>query len=205
MRNSNKVYDVKVGEIKQAAATLYQAFFNDPFMHWSFLSKNNYIKYGFSIIETWVKYSVLYGKAFRTENFESIVLYRKPRSITHPYNSSYWRKFRSGVLNIQKTLPEDMIKRFKLFGEISRNERNKNMGDQLFWYFWVLGTAPEHQNQGYGSILIDYTSSIKNKLPCCLTTTTEAAKRIYCRKRYSVLSEIILPESDIKLTSMVRY
>lgn len=205
MTDSHKVYDIKLAEVKRAASVLHRTFYHDPFLRWSFVSEDNYINYGLPAFETWVKYSVLYGKAFRTQHFESIALRRTPQNITHPYNASYWKQLRCGVLHLKKRLPDNMVKRFKCLGEISRNQRNKNMGDQPFWHCWVLGTAPEYQNQGYANILMDHTFNLANNLPCYLTTANETSKKVHCHKGYRVLSEIILPESDIKLAFMARY
>jgi GNAT superfamily N-acetyltransferase len=194
MSKSNDVYDLTMKERKVAAMTLYRAFLSYPFMHWLFLSKDNYIAHGLPVIETWVKYAIYYGKAFRTKSFESVALRKKPGDV----KLSFWKTFRSGLLKTPGLVGKDAFKRFELFFEISRKERQKNMGTQLFWHCWVLGTTPESQNKGYGSILMNHTFDMAAGFPCYLETATDKAKEIHAHKGYKILSEIILPESDIK-------
>ena len=199
--------DINVSEIdkcgiRQAATTLHQSFKQDPLIRWIFIHDDHYAQKGLPVFETWVKYAVLYGRAFKTNHFESVALRKKPGDL----KTSFWRIFRSGMLKTPTLLGKESFDRLMVLEELLLKEKRNNMGDRLFWYCWMLGTQPSHQKKGFGSALMNHTFEMakKDHLPCYLETSSQASKQVHSNKGYQCLSEITLPQSDVKVYAMLR-
>lgn len=201
MNTQITVSDIQMNEIEKAAVTLFHAFKNDPLMKWVFGDENLYQEKAVELFETWVKYCVLYGKAFKTNNFEAVALRRKPGDIKF----TLWRIFRSGMLRTPQILGKNGFDRLMQFDKIAVLEKQKNMEKKLFWYCWMIGTDPKFQKQGFGSALMAHTFAIakQDNLPCYLETSSEASKQVHLSKGYKILSEVSLPRSDFKIISML--
>ncbi|MCL9683909.1 GNAT family N-acetyltransferase [Legionella maioricensis] len=202
MSNRIEITDITLNELEQVASTLFDAFKNDSLIQWIFSDQSAYREKGILIFHTWVKYCVLYGKAFRTQNFEAIAL-RKIPGDTH---LTFWRMFRSGMLSTPGILGKQAFNRLMQLDDLTMKERKKNMGSQQYWYCWMLGTKPEYQKKGFGKALMQHTFNTAEStlLPCYLETASESAKQVHIKSGYKILSEITLPESDVQLTSMIR-
>ncbi len=202
MSNKIEITSITLNEIEKAASTLFQAFKHDSLLQWIYADQTAYDEKGISIIRTWVKYCILYGKAYRTQNFEAIAL-RKIPGDTH---LTFWRMLRSGMLSTPGILGKQAFKRLLQLDDLVVKERKKHMGDQQYWYCWMLGTKPEYQNKGFGKALMQHTFNRAEDtlLPCYLETASESAKQVHIKNGYKVLSEITLPESSVLLTSMIR-
>ena len=202
MDNIVEVREITPNEIEQAAKTLFAAFENDPLMLWIFGDKRLYNEKAVAVLKTWVKYCVLYGKAFRTNNFEAIALRRKPGD-TH---FSFWRMLRSGMVTTPSVLGKAAFKRLMQFDELATQMKKEQGIIQHFWYCWMLGTKPALQKQGFGKALMTHTFNMAKqaKLPCYLETVSESSKQVHLHAGYKTVAEAMLPESDIKITAMLR-
>lgn len=155
-----------------------------------------------ALYQTWVKYCVLYGKAFKTPNFESIALRKAPGDST----LTLWRMLRTGMLKTPKLMGKAGFNRLLRFDELSVAARQKNMGSRLFWYCWLLGTQPQHQGQGFATTLMNHTFALakQENLPCYLETSNENSLEVHLKKGYKILSSFILPDSNITVYAMLR-
>ncbi|QBR84179.1 N-acetyltransferase [Legionella israelensis] len=198
----NKVYAVQKNEIRDAAFTLFQAFQQDPFMRWVFITEENYYKNALAVIETWVKYSILYGWAWRTEHFESVALRLKPGDL----QNSFWRFFRSGMLKTPKLMGKESFRRLMFISNTSQKIKKEQMKNHPFIYCWFLGTKPELQGQGFGSTLMKKTFSIAEQLgvDCYLETGSDRSKKIHMSQGYQTLQEYMTPDKAITITVMLK-
>jgi hypothetical protein len=89
-----KVVKLQEHELEQATEVMSDAFATDPLMLWVFGSKDKYFNYSKPVFKSWIKYTLLYGEAYRTENFGSVALIKLP-GIT---DFSLWGLFRSGMI-----------------------------------------------------------------------------------------------------------
>jgi GNAT superfamily N-acetyltransferase len=197
-----EVNNIKLDEVRNAAITLFHAFKEDPLITWIFQDKKLYEEKAVELFETWVKYCVLYGKGIKTNDFKSIALRKKPGDLKLPI----WRLFRSGMFKTPSILGKEAFKRLIEFDKLSSLEKQKNMGKQLFWYCWVLGTDPKYQHRGYGGALMEYTFEMakQDQLPCYLETASETSMQLHLHKGYKLLSKFTLPHSDINIYAMLR-
>jgi len=202
MTNQILVSPVAPEEITLAATTLYHAFYDDPLIRWLFVDENNYQKNGLRIYEGWVKYCVLYGKALKTPHFESVGLRRKPGDD----KLTFWRLLRSGMYKAPRLLGKQSFQRILEFEALSLQAKQQNMGEDLFWYCWALGTETQFQNKGFGNAIMNYTFELaqQDQLPCYLETASENSLQIHLHKGYRLVSEFILPDSTIKIFTMLR-
>lgn len=202
MNTMIEVKEITASEIEQAATTLFYAFENDPLIQWIFGDKQLYAEQGIPVFNTWVKYCMLYGKAFRTNNFESVALRRKPGDDKF----TFWRMLRAGMLKAPSLLGKPAFKRLMQLDELASQMKEKLGANQLFWYCWMLGTKPGLQKQGFGKALMIHTFNMakQDKLPCYLETASETSKQIHLHAGYRIVAEAVLPESDVKITAMIR-
>ncbi len=201
-KNVIKISEINKREIDEASAILFHAFREDPLMQWVYNHQEFYETRGSAIFRTWVKYCMLYGKAFKTENLEAVALRKKPGD----EKLTFWRLLRSGMLSTPSILGKEAFNRLMEFDSLMFQERKKNMGERLYWYCWMLGTKPEHQNKGFANALMKYTFDMakQSKLPCYLETSSEFAKSVHMKNGFIILSEMKLPSSPITITSMLR-
>ena len=198
----NNVFNISLSDVSQAAHTLCEAFQNDPMCIWLFGSKDNFSKNAQAILETWVRYCVLYGYAFRTEDFEAIALRKKP----YDTKFSLWRGFRSGMLKSRQLLGKHGFDRLMVLDNALKQAAKKNMPDNPYLYCWVLGTLPQKQGQGYGGMLMKKTFALAKSLnvPCYLETFTRINIDIHGHNGYRVLEKLQMPGTDLNLTCMLR-
>lgn len=198
---NNKIYQIQKQDIPKAAETLKLAFADDPLISWIFGSKEHFLANSQDLIETWVRYCVYYGLAYRTEQFESVSLRKLPGDV----KSSLWKMFRAGMLKTPRIMGKEAFHRLMYFDDLSIRYKKKLMAKRLFLYCWQLGTKPQYQHQGFGRLLMDKTFAMAKKfnVPCYLETASKASKKIHERAGYQILDEILLPDSQIQITMML--
>lgn len=202
MRDKILVSNIDISEKSRAANTLFHAFSEDPLISWIFENEKAYQEKGIAIFETWIKYAILYGKAFKTNHFESVAIRRKPGDVKF----TLWRVFRSGILKTSKILGKESFERLMSFDDLATKEKQKNLGNRLFWYCWSVGTLPQYQHKGYASALMKHTFELarKDNLPCYLETSSERSKDVHLSKGYKVLSTFQLPNSNFTIYTMLK-
>jgi len=199
---TNTALPISLSEANDAAHTLYLAFKNDPMMQWLFVSGDNYAKNAQATFATWVRYSIRYGYAFRTTNFESIALRKKPSDTTF----SFWRAFRSGMLATRSLMGKEGFNRLMLLDKTLHQAAKNNMVKSPYLYCWVLGTLPDKQGQGHGGRLMKQTFALANKLnvPCYLETATDLNIQVHGHQGYEVLNTHQMPGANFQMICMLR-
>lgn len=191
---------IKSAESSLAAETLHKALAEDPLIRWMFVDEAGY-QQSVPIISTWVKYCVLYGLAYRTEQFESVALRKMPGDLT----TSLWKTFRSGMIRSPRLMSKEAFDRMIAFDKLSQKVKQQTMQDKPFIYCWTLGTLPDMQSQGFGSELMNATfeKAASLNIPCYLEVANPVSKIIHQKKGYEILKEFALPDSDIQITAML--
>ncbi|CEK12123.1 GNAT family N-acetyltransferase [Legionella hackeliae] len=195
-----QIRNLQSGDINSAVATLTQAFAKDPLMQW--VLAENYQQKAPHMFNAITRYCMLYGKAFCTTNLEAVALRKSPGD----NKFSWWRAFRAGYLGLPRQLGTEAFNRVMLFDELAQEERNRQMGLKSFWYCWCLATQPGYQRQGFGTALMNHTFDLANQsgFPCYLETAHASNQILYEKNGYTTLSEFFLPNSDVKIISMLR-
>lgn len=83
---------------------------------------------------------------------------------------------------------ERVFQALDLMGEVHPSEPH--------WYLFVLGTKPEWQSQGIGSLLLRAVLDRcdRDGIPAYLEASNEGSKRLYLRHGFIVTGEIALPD-----------
>jgi Acetyltransferase (GNAT) family len=196
------IKNIQKDEIEQAAKTLHLAFINDPLMLWIFGSNEIYQQKSLAVTKTWVSYCVRYGLALRSANFECVAL----RKLKGDVKNSLWRLFRAGMLKTPKLMGNNAFSRLMAFETLSNQFKHKHMANKPFLYCWMLGTKPNFQQLGFAKLLMEKTFEISKKesIPCYLEVASPHSKAIHEHKGYRILDEFMLPQSNIKITTMLK-
>ncbi|MDP3560748.1 MAG: GNAT family N-acetyltransferase [Legionellaceae bacterium] len=164
LTDSIKISEINKQDVDEASITLFHAFRKDPLIQWIYNDQWSYETRGLAILRTWVKYCMLYGKAFKTNNLEAVVLRKKPGD----EKLTFWHMLRSGMLSTPAILGKEAFSRLMEFDNLMMQERKRNMDDKIYWYCWMLGTKPECQNQGFANALMKYTFDMAKKIKITL-------------------------------------
>lgn len=188
--------------VPAAAKTLHLAFATDPVLLWLFGGEERYLRNAAGSIQSWVKWTVLYGIACATPQFESVTLWKKPDK--HDFN--FWNLLRSGMLFTPCATDTLIRKRVLLLDELIAKTYKDEIGSDQFWYCWMLGTKPQDQHQGYGTSLIRHMFDLtqQSSLPLCLETATPQNIPVYQKLGYHIFSEKRIPTTDLILYFMCK-
>ena len=192
-----EVHALSLTEIDRATKTIVEAFETDPMMLWLFGGDEGYKKYASFAIHSWVKWTILYGLAISTKNYEAVALRKKPGKL----NFSFCGMLRSGMFSYYRVLGKEIMHRLITLGKFIESEQRSNMKNQKFWYCWMIAAKPENRGQGYGRALMNYTFNLANqeKLPCYLETATLNNVAIHKNKGFKLYSESFIPSTGINL------
>ncbi len=187
--------------IDKCAKTISQAFFDDPLMSW--LLPNTISEHSrLALITSWIRYAKIYGLAITTPECEAVGLRKLPGDLSY----SYWRLFRSGMIKTPQLVNKELFQRFSDVEDYLVKQKNKLMGNTPFLYCWILGTHPNHRQQGYGSAICNYTFKKASalKVPCYLETVSDSAQKYHRRNGFKLLESCQLPGANFTIHHMMR-
>lgn len=197
-----KIIDIQNKDMRRAAEVIKASFVKDPFITNIFDSDELFEKNSIELFQTWVKYGILYGKAWATENFETVAVRKVPTDV----KPSLWKLFRSGMFKSKKLLGDANFERFKYIYENQAKLRKEILGDKPFLYCMVIGTDPKYQRQGFGAAMMSHTFNYADTLhvPCYLDTITDLDVEIHSKYGYEVKGSFVLPDGKYKNYGMLR-
>ncbi|GEM_PF-830328 len=201
VRKEVKVHLLKQNEVDQAAEVLKQAFLTDALMLWMFGSSMAYSKYSQTVFSTWVRYCLLYGVVYRTEDFSSVAILKKPGFTEF----TLWGIIRSGMIFNIWSLGIGGWLRLLQYDTLSSENAQSNMASKDYWYLWMLGTKPDSQGQGLGTKIlknIDETLKTSTGMSCYLEATSASSASLYRHNGYAGLNFFTIPHSNIKIECM---
>lgn len=200
---SSIITDITFNEIDKAATTLTKAFSNDPLMSWilptSVESREDMLH---KMLSKMIKYAVLYGIAIRTQNFEAVAI----RKIPGDHKESWWRLFRSGMIKIPGIIGKHGFERLMQFEDASNQIKHSVLRKSDYVYCWMLGTLPEYQHQGFGSVLIEETFNRAKSMSadCYLEVANFDSKMIHTHKGYELQDEFKLADGKVNVAAMLK-
>ena len=202
MNTIQQANHISLKDLDRATATLFSAFENDPLMLWMFDGIDNYKLNAVKVIRTWVKWTILYGLAIATPEFEAVAL----RKLPGKHKFTLWQMIRSSIIKTPMLVDKKIFDNIMAYDNLSLSEQHKNMKSDNFWYCWLIGTEPHHRNQGHAKKLMDYTFDQANesKLPCYLETGTHDNVALHTKRGYELKSSFVLPHSTLQVFCMAR-
>ena len=208
MRNVNKVEetsiirDIEQQDVQLAGEVLANAFRHYPFFKYCLGDAANYDRKAAGMFASFVRWTMLYGKAWVTSDLNAVALRQPPgtRSI------GFWNAVRSGLAFTFLRMDNATRRRFSRTAPIVAETHKTIMGDQPHWHCWMMGVLPTQQGTGIGKRLMRHTfeQSDRAGLPCYLETFSESSIRVHESQLYSIRKAIEIPETPLTLYAMVR-
>ena len=195
------IIEIKKEHIRKAAEVLTLSFKEDPIFKYIFNNAEKYDKTAPWFFSTWVRWAVLYGRAWMTEDGNAVVLMRSTKNS----KMSLWSMIRAGMLPTPYKLGSSAFRRFYFqIVSLLYKKHVEIMGNTPHWYGWMIGVNPA--NKGIGRQLMNHCFEIADRarLPIFLETSTERNVSIYNHKEFEVKQKIIVEQANFPLFFMVR-
>jgi GNAT superfamily N-acetyltransferase len=199
---ASTVIDIQSKDIPAAANVLTAAFRGDPLFAYIFGNLEHYNRAAPWMFATWVRWVMLYGKAWATPNIEAVALRKVPGN----YHVSPWSIIRSGMLPTPIKLGMETYRRFDRVVTLLEKKHDELMGMSPHWYCECIAVVPGQQGKGLGKLLMEHTFQMAyaDGLPCYLETASEKALSIHLKHGYEVRETVQVPDSELKICLMVR-
>lgn len=196
----NNLYRLEKQDFEKSTDSIAKAFYDYPMFRHILGDKLNQenmkLSLGFMI-----KYSILYAEAYAiSKENEGIILFTEFKN----YRFNMIRTIRSGFIPLMK-IGSDVGKRFNEFDSFTLKTHKRIMKENHI-YIILLGVNPDWQGQGYGRKLMQPVLELAKErgLSCYLETHGEKNVAFYNKLGFKVVSEDILPGTDIIQYSMVK-
>ena len=189
-------------QIGQAGAMLTRAFFDDPKLTHllpDIATKKELSRY---LFEFELQYGMNYGDVYTTSPAVEGVAVWLPSAKSEV---TFWRAFRSGGMVLQKRLGKQIMDRLMSFStEIDM--LHKKHAPYPHYYLFFIGVDPAYQKKRVASRLITPMLGWLDmqKLPCYLNTQNENNIGLYEHYGFQVIEQVVLPDSGIVHTAMLR-
>ncbi len=196
----NNLYRLGKEDIDKSTDSMAKAFYDYPMFQHILADKLNHenIK---TFLKFLITYSILYAEAYAySKQNEGIILFTDSKN----YKFNLIRSIRSGILPLMK-IGSDAGKRFNEFDRFT-SETHKRLMKDNHQYIILLGVDPDKQGQGYGKKLMLPVLKLAEEKgqDCYLETHGERNVSFYNKLGFKVLSEDVLPGSDIIQYAMVK-
>ena len=188
--------------IKKAAIVLANAFIEEPHILYYFPKESFTFKHIIEFFRFRIKYGILFGEVFATsKNLEGISIWIPDtrKDIT------FFRIIRSGGLKLFLKCGQKAISRMELIGDIT-SKLYKKYVNPPYMTLTTIGVHPKYQSKGYARYLIDVMLEKldKDKIICCLETTTIKNVKMYEKFGFQILKKEIIPNTSLSLYLMLR-
>jgi GNAT superfamily N-acetyltransferase len=202
VQDASIIRNIERPDVKLAGEVLANAFRGYPFFEYCLGDADNYGRMAPGMFASFVRWTMLYGKAWATSDLNAVALRQPPgtRSI------GFWNALRSGLAFSFLRMDGATRRRFSRTTPIVTETHKRIMGDRPHWHCWMMGVLPDRQGTGVGRQLMRYTfeESDRAGLPCYLETFSESSVRVHESQFYSIREAINIPETPLTLYAMVR-
>lgn len=185
-----------------AGAVLATAFRGYPFFEYCFGDADGYDRMAPGMFASFVRWTMLYGKAWTLDDLTVVALRRPPGT----RSMGLWDTLRSGLTFSFLGMDGATRRRFARAAPIVEETHKQIMGSQPHWHCWMMGVLPASQGTGVGGRLMRYTFDLSDRagLPCYLETFSRSSVGVHESQSYSVREAIQIPETPLTLYAMVR-
>ena len=196
------VRDIEQPDVHPAGRVLADAFRDYPFFEYCLGDADNYDRMAPGMFASFVRWTMLYGKAWATSDLNAVALRQPPGT----RGISFWNAMRSGLAFSFLRMDSATRRRFSRTTPIVSETHKRIMGDRPHWHCWMMGVLPTRQGTGVGRQLMRYTfeQSDRAGLPCYLETFSESSVRVHEHQFYSIREAITIPGTPLILYAMVR-
>lgn len=196
----NNLHRLGKHDIDTCADNIAKAFYDYPMFQHILADKLNHenIKLFLKFL---IKYSILYAEAYASSReMEGIILFTDFKN----YKFNLIRSIRSGILPLMKIGPDEG-KRFNEFDRFTL-ETHKRIIKENHLYIILIGVDPSKQGQGHGKKMMQHVLKVAKEKgqSCYLETHGEKNVSFYNKLGFKVVSEDILPGTDIVQYAMLK-
>jgi GNAT superfamily N-acetyltransferase len=202
VQESSIVRDIEKPDLARAGEVLANAFRGYPFFDYCLGDADNYERMAPRMFASFVRWTMLYGKAWATRDLNAVALRQPPGT----RGIGFWNAVRSGLAFSFLRMDRATRRRFARTTPIVTETHKRIMGDRPHWHCWMMGVLPPRQGTGVGRQLMRFTfeQSDRAGLPCYLETFSESSVRVHERQFYSIREAIKIPGTPLTLYAMVR-
>jgi ribosomal protein S18 acetylase RimI-like enzyme len=181
-----------------AAATLCEAFFDDPLLQIVAPDEVTRRRWGPWFMSLPLQYGLRWGEVWANEDTSAVATWVPPGS----GDMGLGRMLRLGLARMPLRLGMAGSRRF--MQSLSATEPFHKTVDGPHWYLLAVGARPECQGQGLGSALVEVGTSRADAagVPCYLETGTQANIDFYAKRGFEVVGQTDFDGHT--LTGMVR-
>jgi len=203
MTRSHEPVRLEARLFKRASAVMGRAFQDDP--GWQYLIPEDarrlrLLPTFFSIV---VRYGLCYGEVYTTPALEGVACWLPPGNTTPLFS----RLARIGIRDARLGLELGWagFRRYMVM-EAYVDAAHKQCAPGRHWYLWAIGVDPACQGQGIGGMLMQpvLARADAGGLPCYLETSKETNVPFYRKYGFTVVSEGVVPKSDLRVWTMLR-
>lgn len=196
----NNLFRLGKYDVDTSAENIAKAFYDYPMFQHILAEKLNHenIKLFLKFL---IKYSILYAEAYASSReMEDIILFTDYKK----YKFNLIRSIRSGLLPLMKIGPDEG-KKFNEFDRFTLETHKRIIKDNHI-YIILIGVDPSKQGQGHGKKLMQYVLKVAEEKgqSCYLETHGEKNVSFYNQLGFKVVSEDILPGTDIVQYAMLK-
>ncbi|MBI2765566.1 MAG: GNAT family N-acetyltransferase [Chloroflexi bacterium] len=185
-------------QAEAAAATLSDAFFDDPLLQIIAPDEARRRRWGPWFMSLIVQYGLRRGEVSCIDGTSAVAVWVPPGSGEMSFGRMLrvgfaWMPFRLGVANTSRFLRA-----------MSATESFHKTVDGPHWYLAAVGARPELQGRGMGSSLVEVGTSQADEagMPCYLETGTQSNIDFYAKRGFEIVGQAQL--FGHTLTGMVR-
>lgn len=181
-----------------AAATLCEAFFDDPILQIVAPDEATRRRWGPWFMSLMVQYGLRWGEVWATDDASAVAVWVPPNS----GDMGLGRMLRVGLARMPLRLGMTGSRRF--MQALSSTEPFHKSVHGPHWYLAAVGTRSDCQGQGLGSALVDIGTSRADVagVPCYLETGTQTNIDFYTKRGFDVVGQTDFDGHT--LTGMVR-
>ena len=181
-----------------AAATLGEAFFDDPVLLIVAPDEATRRRWGAWFMSLPLQYGLRWGEVWGTEDVSAVAVWVPPGS----GEMGLGRMLRVGVARMPFRLGMGGSRRF--MQALSATEPFHKAVHGPHWYLVAVGTRSESQGQGLGSALVEVGTSRADVdgVPCYLQTGTQSNIDFYTKRGFEIVGQTDFDGHT--LTGMVR-
>ena len=186
------------GHADAAAATLGEAFFDDPLLQIVASDEATRQRWGPWFMSLALRYGLRWGEVWGTDDVSAVAVWVPPGSGT----MGLGRMLRVGVARMPFRLGLAGSRRF--MQALAATEPFHKTVHSPHWYLVAIGTRSECQGQGLGSALVEVGTSRADAagVPCYLETGTRSNIDFYAKRGFEIVGQTVLDGHT--LTGMVR-
>ena len=174
-----------VGDADAAAATLGEAFFDDPLLQIVAPNEATRRRWGAWFMSMPLQYGLRWGEVWSNDDTSAVAVWIPPDT----GEMGLGRMLQVGLAKMPVRLGVNGSRRF--ISSLSKTEPFHKSVAGPHWYLLAVGARSERQGQGLGSALVEVGTSRADAagVPCYLETGTQSNINFYTKRGFEIVGQ----------------